>query len=47
MMEDQVERNLTMRKLLAFALVLSLAVTAMAYDVTDISKGDKPVVQHP
>jgi hypothetical protein len=36
-----------MRKLLAFALVLSLAATAMAYDITDISKGDKPVVNHP
>jgi hypothetical protein len=46
-MEDQVERNLTMRKLLAFALVLSLAATAMAYDITDISKGDKPFVQYP
>ena len=32
-----------MRKLLAFALVLSLAATAMA---SDISKGDKPVVHH-
>jgi len=41
------ERNLTMRKLLAFALVLSLAATAMAYDITDISKGDKPVIQYP
>ena len=46
-MEDQVERNLTMRKLLALALVLSLAATAMAYDITDIGKGEKPVVHHP
>ncbi len=36
-----------MRKLLAFALILSLAATAMAADLTDITKGDKPVVQYP